>query len=112
MQILTFQFPRHVITGLPIEGGSLLLHLISVSILVAAILRDGHEIDFGPRKDIVLIKPPERGSVCGVCEEVERNGIVLRVLAGFSVERARFLVVSAQRKIDGRLSEFVAGMVD
>lgn len=66
----------------------------------------------GHEKTVVLIKPPERGSVCGVCEETERNGIVLRVLAGFSVERARFLVVSAQRKIDGRHSEFVAGMGD
>jgi len=40
MRIPIFQFPRHVITDLLIEGGSLLLHRVSVSILAAAILRD------------------------------------------------------------------------
>jgi hypothetical protein len=34
------------------------------------------------------------------------------VFAGFAEERARLLFVSAQREIDGRLSQFVAGMVD
>jgi hypothetical protein len=121
MRIPIFQFPRHVITDLLIEGGSLLLHRVSVSILAAAILRDlfgadeegqpdalaavllrdGHEIDVGSRKDSRSDQAPERS----VGEEVERNGIVLRVvLAGFAGERARLLFVSAQREIDGRLS--------
>jgi hypothetical protein len=74
------------------------------------LLHDGHEIDFEPRKGSRSDQAPERRSVRGVGEEVERNGIVLRVLAGIPVERARLLVVSAQREVDGRLSEFVAGM--
>jgi len=94
MRIPIFQFPRHVITDLLIEGGSLLLHRVSVSILAAAILRDlfgadeegqpdalaavllrdGHEIDVGPRKNNRSDQALERGAVRCVGEGLRETG--------------------------------------